>query len=126
MLFFDTSAWVEYFTGSPKGLKIKNMLESGEKVATPTVVLIELNCKAYKENVDFKTQFDFIKQSSVILNLNEDVIIGVGKIYTEMKRKHKKTSLADGIIAAMAINYNSDIVTCDTDFKGLDNIKFIS
>ena len=126
MLFFDTSAWVEYFTGSPKGLKIKTILESKEKIATPIIMLIELSCKAYKENVDLKVQTDFIKQNSVILNLNEDVVIGVGKIYTEMKRKHKKTSLADGIIAAMAINYNSDIVTCDADFKGLEGIRFIS
>ena len=127
MLFFDTSAWVEYFIGSPKGLEIKKLIESERReVSTPTIVLVELSCKAYKENINFDRQLDFIKQNSVILNLNEDVIIRVGKIYTEMKKMNKKASLADAVIATMAAINNASVVTCDSDFRGLDNIKLIS
>lgn len=126
MIFFDTSAWVEYFIGSAKGLKIKNILESeNEKIATPIIALIELRCKAYKENIDFDSQINFIKQKSIIVNLTEEAVLSIGKMYVEMKRKSKKTSLADAIIATMSRSHNAILVTCDTDFKGLDNVEFI-
>lgn len=125
MIFFDTSAWIEYFIGSPKGLKIKNILESEEDIATPLIVLIELSCKAHKENTDFKIQMDFIKQTSTILNLNEGIVPSIGKVYVEMKGKSKKTSLADAIIASMAKVQNAVLITCDSDFKDLQNVKII-
>ena len=125
MLFLDTSAWIEYFIGSTKGLKIKDILESEEEIATPIIVLIELSCKAHKENTDFKIQMNFIKQNSAVLNLNEEILSNVGEVYVEMKRKSKKTSLADAIIASMAKIQNAVLITCDSDFKDLQNVKII-
>lgn len=125
MLIFDTSAWVEYFIGSLKGKKIKAILESGEKIATPIIVLIELSCKAHKENINFSGQMDFIKQNSVVLNLNEEMVSIIGKTYVELKKGNGKIGLADAIIASMAKMQNANLVTCDFDFKDLSGVKLI-
>ena len=127
MLFFDTSAWVEYFIGSQKGSKINNMLEGERgKIVTPIIVLIELSCKAHKENIDFELQQAFIKQNSIIVNLKEEIVGKVGKTYAEMKRKNKKISLSDAIIMAMALEQKATIITCDSDFRDADNVNIIS
>ena len=127
MLFFDTSAWVEYFIGSQKGSKINNMLEGERgKIVTPIIVLIELSCKAHKENVDFDVQQSFIKQNSIIVNLKEEIVSIIGKTYAEMKRKNKKISLSDAIIMAMALEQKATIITCDSDFRDADNVNIIS
>lgn len=124
MIVFDTSAWVEYFIGSPKGLQVKDILASDE-IGTPIIALIELSCKAYKENTNFNAQLDFIKQNSIILNLSETIVLDIGKLYSAMKARNKKTSLADAIIAAMANAHNAVVVTCDSDFRDLSYAKFI-
>ena len=126
MIFFDTSAWVEYFIGSSRGQKIREILEGDENIATPIIVLIELSCKAYKENTDFNAQLGFIRQNSAIINLDEDIVLDIGKIYAEMKKKNKKTSLAYAVIATISVSHGAVLITCDSDFKGLGNVQIIS
>ena len=127
MLFFDTSAWVEYFIGSQKGSKINSILESERgKIVTPIIVLIELSCKSYKENADFDVQQSFIKQNSIIMNLKEELVASIGKTYAEIRRKNKKISLSDAIIIAMASEQKARIITCDSDFRAADNVNIIS
>ena len=127
MLFFDTSAWVEYFIGSQKGSKINSILESERgKIVTPIIVLIELSCKAYKENADFDVQQSFIKQNSIIMNLKEELVASIGKTYAEIRRKNKKISLSDAIIIAMASEQKARIITCDSDFRAADDVNIIS
>ena len=125
MLLLDTSAWVEYFIGSQKGVKIRDILE-GEEITTSIISLIELSCKAYKEATDFAQQMDFIKQHSAILNVDEEIVVAVGKTYRELRARNKKAGLADAVIATTAKLHNAYIVTCDYDFKGLEGIRLIS
>ncbi len=126
MIVIDTSAWVEYFIGSRKGIQIESLLKPGEIIATPVIVLIELSCKSIKEEVDFSSQLDFIKSNSIVLNIDEALVLPIAKNYIELRRKNKKLSLADAIIITIAKNQGAVLVTCDSDFVGADKVKIIS
>jgi len=47
-IVFDTYAWIEYFSATKKGEKVKEYLENSE-IITPVIVLLELSYKADKE-----------------------------------------------------------------------------
>jgi len=126
MFIFDTSAWVEYFIGSSRGAKVRDILESQEKIATPIIVLIELSCKASKEGVDFTSNVDFIRQKSTIIGIGVDDVESVGKTYAKMRKINGKTSLPDAVVATAAKDNGATIVTCDRDFIGVENVNLIS
>ncbi len=96
----DTFAWVEYFKGTEIGVKIKDLIESGENV-TPTIVLAELKKKFTEWNrIDFDKKLLFIKSNSEIIPLDEDVAISSGEIRATIDIAG--IGLADCILIAMS------------------------
>ncbi len=117
-LIFDTYSWVEYFSGTAMGEKVGVYLENNE-IFTPSIVLVELSCKATKEKWNFKYILEFIKMHSFITSLNEEIIILCGKIYVAMKKKNKNFSLPDAIILTSAIKLNGKVLTGDEHFRDI-------
>lgn len=123
-ILFDTYAWIEYFRGSSKGKKVQKYLKS-EEILTPTIVLVELSCKAAKEEWDFAKCMEFIKTKSLILHLNEDIILNIGKVYSEMRKQEPHFSLPDAIILSTAIDEKAKIFTGDKHFQSLKEVEFL-
>ena len=116
MLLLDTSAWVEYFIGSQKGVKIRDILE-GKEITTSIISLIELSCKAYKEATDFAQQMDFIKQHSAILNVDEEIVVAVGKTYRELRARNKKVFLTE-VSCRAKLHYSRQCHSLDDRIAG--------
>src|SRR3989338_5656414 len=70
----DSYAWVEYYTGSKKGIKIKEIIET-KNIATPILAIAELSDKFARENNDFNELFQFINSRSTIIPLNVKIAI---------------------------------------------------
>ena len=87
MILLDTSAWVEYFIGSRKGLKVEALLKLNEKIATPLIVLLEFACKSLRDGIDFGPQIDFIKTRSVIVGFDENLIAKRQGIMLKLEEK---------------------------------------
>ena len=114
----DTSAWIEYFKDSKKADKVENFLNQ-EEIITPSVVLIELSCKSYKEGWDFNEHIKFIKSKSMIIGMKEETIMKCGKIYYEERKKKPSFGIIDAVILTIAREYDSKIITQDNDFRDL-------
>lgn len=125
MIVFDTYAWIEYFLDTEKANKVENYLENDE-VFTPTMVLLELSAKAEKEEWNIRKYIDFIKSKSIIINLDEEIIIYSGKIYNQIRKKIKGFGLIDATILSSALIKKCDLLTGDLHFKGLKNVVFLS
>ena len=123
-ILLDTYAWIEYFKGSAKGKKVQNFLKN-EEILTPSIALVELSCKAFKEDWDFVKCLEFIKTKSLIVDLNEEIIINIGKVYCEMRKEKPHFSLPDSIILCSAIIEKAKILTGDKHFKGLNEVEFL-
>lgn len=97
----DTFAWFEYFKGSECGQKAKEYLE-GNTTVTPTIVLAELADKYTREKLDPTERLRFIKNRSVIADLNDQTAELAGKINAQRRATVQGWGLADSIILATA------------------------
>ncbi|MDD5616224.1 MAG: hypothetical protein PHH85_08480 [Candidatus Methanoperedens sp.] len=63
----DTYAWVEYFTGSKRGEKVKKIIENENNVIlTPECCLAELKGWAIRESMDFEELYSIVRKVSDI------------------------------------------------------------
>ena len=127
----DPYAWIEYFRASPEGQRAKHHVE-GEGSATPTVVVAEVSRKLLREieagnetGRERTRRLEFIRTSSLIVDLTFDLAAQAGEIDVEMKRKVKGWGLADSIVLATARSAGAKVVTGDDHFRGLKDIVFI-
>jgi len=121
----DSSAWIEYFGGSEKGNKIKNLIEN-KKIASSIIAISEI---AYKFDSEKRIFFDFIKfisTNSTILPLTIDISVNAGTLKTIFRKKTNKFSLIDAIHLATAQENNSVLLTADKDFLQAKNAEVIS
>jgi len=121
----DSYAWIEYFRGTSAGAKARRYIEE-EDSATPTIVIAELSRKllreieAGRETLEGrKARLEFIKTSTIIVNLTEDIAVLAGEIDVKRKSKVKGWGLADSIILATARKNQAKVVTGDEHFRDL-------
>jgi len=121
----DSYTWIEYFRGTSAGAKARRYIEE-EDSATPTIVIAELSRKllreieAGRETLEGrKARLEFIKTSTIIVNLTEDIAVLAGEIDVKRKSKVKGWGLADSIILATARKNQAKVVTGDEHFRDL-------
>ncbi|MCH7567975.1 MAG: PIN domain-containing protein [Nanoarchaeota archaeon] len=117
---FDTYAWIEYFLGSKKGLKVKEFLERGDEIITPSIVLLEMSVKSNKEGWNFEKQLKFIKMNSKVSGFNDEFVSSFGKIYNKTKKSIKGIGIVDCIVLTTAVLADAKILTGDKHFEKID------
>ena len=124
MKLLDTSAWVEYFKGTPSGVLVKTLIQNNT-IYTSAITLAEISkwVSGYNGNINFIIAH--IKKNSIILLLDELILVQSGKNYALLRKVNKKISLIDVIIYTSAVIHDLTLVTCDRDFKGLADVDFI-
>ena len=120
----DSSAWIEYFGGTSKGEKIKNMIE-GKKIATSVLAISEIVNKFDKENRPNFHFLEFINKNSAMLTLTFDIAVSSGLLKNILRKKSNKFSLIDAIHLATAREENSILLTTDTDFLQAENVEIV-
>lgn len=128
----DSYAWIEYFTGSHKGEAAKEYIEN-KSSATTTIVIAELSRKLLNEiSLGRETaqgrsaRLGFLRSSTVIIELTEDIATLAGEIDVERKQKVRRWGLADSIILATARISNAKVVTGDNHFGDLKEVVLLS
>ncbi|HLD57594.1 MAG TPA: PIN domain-containing protein [archaeon] len=120
-LVLDTYAWIEYFEGSPSGLKVKEILEdSKQPLFTPSIVLAELSDAVVKGKV--KTNWDdlvrFVVFNTQIKDIDPSIALEAGMIKNEMRKKHPDFGLVDAIVLATSRKTDSKLLTGDPHLIG--------
>ena len=114
---FDTSAWIEYFSGSDLGRIVKGYVDGMETIYTPVIDLLEIKTKYIRENKKWKSRIDFIFERSSIIDINSNIAL----IAADMKKEFSLYSI-DAIIYASARTMKSKLLTKDGPFEGLKNV----
>ena len=123
----DSYAWIEYFTGSELGEKVKSLIESSEEKLTPTICLAEVYAKTLKvESQEIaEKQKAFIKEKSALVFLDEAIAVESARQNVLLKKEIDGWGLADSIVYATAIIKKAEVVTGDEHFKKLKNVLFL-
>lgn len=120
MKLLDSFAWIEYFMGSKRGVKVKDYVEGDEPLYTPSICLTEIKSRYLRDGKDPTTRIELIAERSFIVPLNQEIAL----LAADIKQKHKLHTV-DAIIYATAQHKDLTLVTGDQHFKDLPNVNII-
>ena len=75
MIVFDTSAWIEFFIGSPKGKTAANYVYSNEEIAVSSLCLAEIQIKYEREHLPAQSRLQFIRSRCVVIDVTEEIAL---------------------------------------------------
>jgi predicted nucleic acid-binding protein len=120
MIVFDSSAWLEYFSGSNKGKVVRDIIESQEEILTPSVCISEIKRKYLREEKEYKSRVKFITDRSKIIKID----LNIASIAADISYK-EKLYMVDALVYACAVFVKSSFLTGDHHFEKLKNIKLL-
>jgi len=120
----DASAWLEYLFGTPKGVRIKPIIER-EDIATSVIAIAEVADKLARDNKRFDVMLQFIQRRARIIELSVVLALNAAQLKKGARKKRDKFSMADGVHLATAQQEGAVLVTADTDFSGIENVMLV-
>lgn len=120
MRALDSFAWIEYFMGSKRGVKVKAYIEGEGVLYTPAICLTEIKSKYLREKRDPTSRINLILDRSLIIPVNKDIALPAADI----KQKHKLHTI-DALVYASSQHKKLILVTGDQHFKDMPNVEMI-
>jgi len=116
----DSSAWLEYLADGPNANFFAPAIEKTRQLLVPAIVLSEVFKKVLQE----RSETDALGAISVMQH-GRIVELSGGLALNAARLSHQfKLPMADSVILATARASNAMIWTQDSDFKGMENVKF--
>lgn len=120
MRLVNTSAWIEWLTGSRVGLVLAAELPASSDWLVPTMVQLELaKWLAREAGEDKADQVIAFTATCIVADLTTAIALSAAEISA-----HHKLATADAIIYATARAYAADVLTCDRHFESLPDVIY--
>jgi len=120
MNLVDSSGWLEYFTDGKNADSFAPVIENTKDLIVSVINLYEVYKKILAEKgKDPAIQVIALMQQPEVIKVDEYISITAAGMSLELK-----LPMADSIIYATAKMHNATIWTQDSDFKGLENVKY--
>jgi len=114
----NTSAWIEWLTGSALGKKLGKQFPDKPQCIVPTIVQLELSKWLLRElGEDQADQVIAYTQKCVVVPLDTPIAL----LAADLHREHKLAT-ADAIVYATARRVGAELLTCDAHFEGLPGV----
>ena len=114
----DTSAWIEWLTGSVIGTALGREFPDKQHWVVPTIVQLELSKWLLRERGEVESdQVIAYTQKCVVVPLDTTLAL----LAAEMHGRHKLAT-ADAIVYATARHHDAALLTCDRHFEGLPGV----
>ena len=116
----DSSAWIEYFTGGPNARFFEPPILDREELIVPTIVLLEVykHIRRHQGRDEALRAVAGMKQGTV-QDLDERIALYAGEIGVE-----SGLPKADSVILATAQLSEATLWTQDSDFEGMEGVRF--
>jgi predicted nucleic acid-binding protein len=122
MRLVDTSAWIEWLTGSSLASALAAELPDRTQWVVPTIVQLELAKWLTREvGEDKADRVIAFTETCVVADLDTAIALSAA----ELSLKHK-LSTADAIVYATALTRGADLLTCDRHFENLAGVRFVA
>lgn len=117
----DTSAWIEWLTGSALGKKLGKEFPDKDHCVVPTIVQLELSKWLVREiGEEQADQVIAYTQKCMVVPLDTAIAL----LAADMHREHKLAT-ADAIVYATASRHGASLLTCDAHFDGLHGVTLV-
>ncbi|HET7633588.1 MAG TPA: type II toxin-antitoxin system VapC family toxin [Burkholderiales bacterium] len=118
----DTSAWIEWLSGSALGKKLSKQLPNKQQCIVPTIVQLELSKWLVREvGEEQADQVIAYTQKCIVVPLDTTIAL----LAADLHREHKLAT-ADAIVYATARHRNAELLTCDTHFGRLPDVALFA
>lgn len=118
----DSSAWLEYFAGTPQASHVASAIEDVDKLIVPTIVLLEVTRRVMQQrDEDAALQVAAAMHQGKLIELDSVIALSAAQLGVT-----HKLPLADSIIYATARQLNATVWTFDADFADLPGVKYIA
>jgi len=125
-LLIDSSAWIEYFTGSIKGRSVRELvLREGAIVFTTGLVVSEVCTKFIREGLSPENAVDMLRSLSLLLPYDYSLGLETARLYASARKHRPKFGMADAHVLAAARLAKAQLITCDYDFSGMNGVTVI-
>lgn len=116
----DSSAWIEFFTDGPNAKYFETPILNQGDLVVPTMVLLEVykHIRRHQGRDEALKAVAGMKQGEV-QDLDERLALYAGEIGVEYG-----LPLADSVILATAWIHEATLWTQDSDFEGMDGVRF--
>ncbi|TKB74212.1 MAG: type II toxin-antitoxin system VapC family toxin [Nitrospira sp.] len=120
-VLLDSSGWIEFFTGGPLAERYAAYLTPRYQLITPTVVLYEVYKKIKRERGE-ETALLFAGRLSAtqMVQLTESIAL----LAADLSLRHG-LAMADSIVYATGKDQEAEVVTGDSDLKGLSGVVYV-
>jgi len=117
----DSSGWLEYFADAPNADFFAVPIEDVNNLIVPTLCISEVFKRVYQQRGENSAlQAVALMNQGQMIDLDVSIALNAAKLGLDFK-----LPLADSIILATARAKNAVIWTQDSDFKGMENVKYI-
>ncbi len=121
MRLVDTSAWIEWLTGSPVGLALTAELPPSGEWLVSTMVQLELAKWLTREAGDDKAdQVIAFTATCTVADLDTATTLLAAELGLR-----QKLATADAIIYATSRAHDADLLTCDRHFEDLPGVYYV-
>lgn len=126
MPVLDTSFIIDLIRHKPEALRVLETIEKeGLTPATTSITILELYRGAYFSSSPEKNleEVEAITQHLITENINDETYRIFGALSARLRKEGKPVGDFDELIAAIALGYDSEIVTRDHHFEGIPALK---
>ncbi|MCL2722624.1 MAG: type II toxin-antitoxin system VapC family toxin [Treponema sp.] len=121
MNIIDSTLWLEYFGDTEAGNNIAEVIENTDLLLVPTIIIYEVFKKLLIERNEDEALLAIAHMNQgKIVELDIELSLSAAKI-----SKEYKIPMADSIIYATNIFYNSTLWTQDKHFMGLKSVNYM-
>jgi predicted nucleic acid-binding protein len=116
----DSSGWIEYLSGGGNASFFRKPIEGDDPLLVPTLSLFEV----YRHMLRHVGREDALNvvaamRGGIIVDLDDGLALEAAELSVETR-----LSLADSILLATARSQGADFWTQDSDFEGLEGVRF--
>jgi len=121
MNMVDSSGWLEYFADGTNANFFSAPIEDTESLIVPTISLYEVFKRILQQlgETEALNAIAFM-QSGKTVDLSSPTALHAARLSTDLK-----IPMADSIMLASAREFGAILWTQDSDFEGLDDVKYI-
>lgn len=132
-LIVDSFAWIELLTAGRSGPKVRAVIESGEELLTPDIVLAEVARVFVRQGMSperIAGHLRAVSDLSSVRPIEVGVALEVHRSDRDL-RQHSRSrgldspSVADSLILAFARYFGAGVLRADPHFEGLDETSWI-
>ena len=121
MNIVDSSGWLEYFANGLNADFFSTPIEETSALLVPTISLYEVFKRILQQRGETEAlEAIAFMQSGKLVDLSSPIALHAAMISSDLK-----IPMADSIMLATAREFDAVLWTQDSDFEGLDDVKFI-